>query len=348
MHAGAEIGHPQDIQPAGKGLAKPTDVSFDWVTQNLYWSEVDTAGGRASEGRIVVAKADGRYKRNVVSKDLEMPSSIVVDPEHGLMFWADSGAKPKIEMSWMDGTKRRTIVSERIERPEGLAIDFSMGHTIYWVDSKLNTIESMTENGERRHIVARGTHLNRPVSIDVFESIMFWASAGSGSRGGEVMQMDKFGRGVTQTVASNLQHTAAIKVFHPDRYNTSISNPCEKTQCTHLCLLIPNGAFRCKCPNNQDFQKGSKTSCDASYEEPKPQPLVCKCQNGGFCVETNSGETDCRCEENFTGEYCDVGKDHVGARGGSKAAIAAPVILIILVIVCAISLYVYYQRKRGE
>ena len=83
-----------------------------------------------------------------MTKDLEMPSSIVVDPEHGLMFWADAGAKPKIEMSWMDGSKRRTIVSERIERPEGLAIDFSMGHTVYWVDSKLNTIESMTEDGE--------------------------------------------------------------------------------------------------------------------------------------------------------------------------------------------------------
>ena len=348
MHQGAEIGHPQDIQPAGKGLAKPTDVSFDWVTQNLYWAEVDTAGGRTPEGRIVVAKSDGRYKRSVVSKDLEMPSSIVVDPEHGLMFWADAGAKPKIEMSWMDGTKRRTIVSEKIERPEGLAIDFSMGHTIYWVDSKLNTIESMTEDGERRHIVARGTHLNRPLSIDVFESHMFWASEGSGGHGGEVMQMDKFGRGVPQTVASNLQHTAAIKVFHPDRYNTSITNPCEKTQCTHLCLIIPSG-HRCKCPNNIKFQAGSKTSCDAAYEEPKPQPLVCKCQNGGFCIETESGETECRCEENFTGEYCDIGKDAIiGSKAGSKAAIAAPVILIIMVIICAISLYVYYQRKRGE
>jgi low density lipoprotein-related protein 2 len=177
---------------------------------------------------------------------------------------------------------------------------------------------------------------------------MFWASEGSGGHGGEVMQMDKFGRGVPQTVASNLQHTAAIKVFHPDRYNTSITNPCEKTQCTHLCLIIPSG-HRCKCPNNIKFQAGSKTSCDAAYEEPKPQPLVCKCQNGGFCIETESGETECRCEENFTGEYCDIGKDAIiGSKAGSKAAIAAPVILIIMVIICAISLYVYYQRKRGE
>mgnify|MGYP002059990026 CR=1 FL=1 len=104
-----------------------------------------------------------------------------------------------------------------------------------------------------------------------------------------------------------------------------------------------------KATNNIKFQAGSKTSCDAAYEEPKPQPLVCKCQNGGFCIETESGETECRCEENFTGEYCDIGKDAIiGSKAGSKAAIAAPVILIIMVIICAISLYVYYQRKRGE
>lgn len=348
MHEGSEIGHPQDIQPDGKGLAKPTDISFDWVTQNLYWSEVDTAGLGASEGRIVVAKSDGRYKRTVVNKDLEMPSSIVVDPEHGLMFWADAGAKPKIEMSWMDGSKRRVIVSEKIERPEGLAVDFSMGHTIYWADSKLNTLNSMTEDGERRFVVARGTHLNRPISIDVFESMMFWASAGLGDKGPAVMQMDKFGRGVPQTVAMELPHTGSVKVFHPSRYNTSLSNPCEKTQCTHLCLLIPTG-YRCKCPNNQAFQQGSKTSCDAAYEEPKPQPLVCKCQNGGFCLETQNGETMCQCEENFTGKYCDVRRDAIiGTKAGSPAAIVVPILLIIMVIVCAISLYVYYQRKRGE
>merc|ERR1712106_830793 len=238
MHAGAEIGHPQEIQPAGKGTAKPTDVSYDWVTGNIYWTEVDSAGLSNAEGRVVVAKADGRYKRYVVSTRLENPTSIVVDPEHGLMFWADAGNKPKIEVAWMDGTKRRTIVSEKIERPEGLAIDFSMGHTIYWVDSKLNIIESMDEDGEKRYIVAQGTHLQRPLSIDVFESTMFWVATGN-SEGGAVMKQDKFGRGVATTVAKNLQHPTSVKVFHEDRYNLSITNPCDKTQCTHLCLLIP-------------------------------------------------------------------------------------------------------------
>merc|ERR1711892_24271 len=184
MHAGVEIGHPQEIQPAGKGTAKLTDVSYDWVTGSLYWTEVDSAGLSNAEGRVVVAKADGRYKRSVVSTRLENPTSIVVDPEHGLMFWADSGNKPKIEVAW--------------------------------VDSKLNIIESMNEDGEKRHIVAQGTHLQRPLSIDVFESTMFWVATGN-SEGGAVMKQDKFGRGVATTVAKNLQHPTSVKVFHEDR-----------------------------------------------------------------------------------------------------------------------------------
>merc|ERR1739838_1196672 len=106
---GVEIGHPQEIQPAGKGTAKLTDVAYDWVQGNLYWTEVDSAGLSNAEGRVVVAKSDGRYKRSVISTRLANPASIVVDPEHGLMFWADSGNKPKIEVAWMDGTKRRTM-----------------------------------------------------------------------------------------------------------------------------------------------------------------------------------------------------------------------------------------------
>merc|ERR1719422_470121 len=103
----------------------------------------------------------------------------------------------------------------------------------------------MNEDGEKRHIVAQGTHLQRPLSIDVFESTMFWVATGN-NEGGAVMKQDKFGRGVATTVAKNLQHPTSVNVFHENRYNTSITNPCAKSQCTHLCLLIPKGGYRCK------------------------------------------------------------------------------------------------------
>ena len=139
----------------------------------------------------MMAKADGRYRRSVVNSNLEKPTSIAVDPEHGLMFWTDAGNNPKIETSWMDGTRRRVIVSTNIASPEAITIDYAMGHTIYWVDSKLETIEMMDHDGQNRHVVAKGSALKKPVGLDIFESNMFWINR----RDGSVVQQDKFGRG---------------------------------------------------------------------------------------------------------------------------------------------------------
>ncbi len=85
----------------------------------------------------------------------------------------------------------------------------------------------------------------------------------------------------------------------------------------------------------------------------QPDPLVCKCQNGGLCVEgeeAGGAPIQCACPDNFVGQYCDIRRDGTGlARGASSpAAVVVPVILIIAVIVCAMALYVYYQRKRRE
>ena len=268
MENGAEIGHAQDIQVIGPGNAKPSAIAFDWVTQNLYWAFI-AEDGQAS---IVVAKNDGRYAKNLVDTRLENPTSIAVDPERGMMFWTEAGNNPRIEQAWMDGSKRRTLSSEQMERPDGLTIDYSMDHALYWVDSKLNRISVMSQDGKRRSIIAQGRYLQAPVSIDVFESHMFWMTGGDSS-GAKLMKQDKFGRGVSTIVADNLQHGSSVKVYHNLRYNTTLSNPCDSDKCSHLCLLTPgaNGqiGYRCKCPNNSNFARGSNTKCDTAFEDPK-------------------------------------------------------------------------------
>lgn len=137
------------------GNSKPTSLAVDWIAKNLYWTETDRSGSKP-RGRVMVAKTDGRYRRSIVSTGLELPTSVVVDPQLGRMFWADAGAAPKIETSWMDGTKRRPLVTTGIRHPTGLAIDYAMDHVLYWVDSKLNTIEMMKHDGSNRILVLHG------------------------------------------------------------------------------------------------------------------------------------------------------------------------------------------------
>ena len=270
-HPEAEIGHPQLIQQAAKTTSMPSAVAYDWIGENLYWTEVDDAGFM-KEGKIYVSKADGRYKKVLIYK-LEVPTSVVVDPELGFMYFSDAGSRPRIVKAWMDGTRQKIIVSERIERPEALAIDFYMNNMLYWADAKLNLIESMTNEGQRRTIIAQGAYLARPRSIDVFESMMYWVSEGD-AQGGWVTRQDKFGRGHPVTVAARLGHPTSLKLYHRDHYNRSLHNPCARASaggsCPHLCLLTPNRGYSCQCPSQQGGQEAaSKSACDAAYEDIK-------------------------------------------------------------------------------
>ena len=82
------------------------------MTGNLFWTEV-IGQGLKDKGYVAVSKNDGRYKRWIVTSGLEEPTAIAVDPQHGMVFWADAGNRPKIESSWMDGSRRRAIVTSR-------------------------------------------------------------------------------------------------------------------------------------------------------------------------------------------------------------------------------------------
>jgi low density lipoprotein-related protein 2 len=205
-----KAGYAQDLDM--KGNAKPTALAVDWIGDNLYWTETDRAGSKP-KGKVMVAKTDGRYRRALVNVGLESPTSIVVDPQLGRMFWSDAGSAPKIEVSWMDGSKRRPLIIEGIRQPAGLAIDYSMDHALYWVDTKLNNIESIKYDGSNRKTILRGELLKHPISLDVFESDLYWITRDTG----ELIKQDKFGRGVPVVIQKDLLNPSGVKGIF---YNT--------------------------------------------------------------------------------------------------------------------------------
>ena len=338
----AKIGFAQDLNM--KGNSKPTAVSVDWVADNLYWAETDRTGSKP-RGRILVAKTDGRYRRAVVSAGLEIPTSIAVDPQLGRMFWSDAGSAPKIEVSWMDGSKRRPLITEAIRHPAGITIDYAQDHTIYWVDTKLNTIESMRPDGTMRHTIIKGDMLHHPVSLDVFESNLYWVTRDTG----ELVRQDKFGRGVSVVVQRNLVNPSGVKVYHEERYNTTLNNPCAKSSCSHLCLLVPGGR-RCACPDNTAPPTSHRSTvevvCDAAAERERPLPRICPCENGGICMEDDNGDLMCDCMPTFGGQNCERSLGHTFIDGNSNiASIIVPIMVILLVLLAAGGVW-YVIRKR--
>ena len=70
------------------------------------------------------------------------------------------------------------------------------------------------------------------------------------------------------------------------------------------------------------------------------EPQICKCQNGGTCVEDG-----CKCEKDFSGSYCETEVRRVRTTGGSgAAAVIVPVFLILIVIITSIGLYLYWRK----
>ena len=279
LHPDSQIGYAQDVQIPGRvagaphhkdeGRLKPTALATDWVTGNLFWTEVKRSGDLTT-GFVAVAMSDGRYKRHIISTNLADPTAIAVDPEHGFVFWADAGGggiRPKIERSFMDGSSRFAIVDDEICRPQSIVIDYAMDHTIYWADPKCGWIQSMDENGQNKHTIMRGggagTLINpslgnpslfRPIAVDVYEANMFWVNGGYPSP--SVVQQDKFGRGVPVNIARNLAYPRTLKVLASGRYNTSLVNPCSNAGCSRLCVITgDNGNHKCLCPDGEPNRK---------------------------------------------------------------------------------------------
>ncbi|ERL86348.1 hypothetical protein D910_03756 [Dendroctonus ponderosae] len=336
-----KTGFAQDLEM--KGSAKPTAIAVDWVGDNLYWAETDRAGSKP-KGRVMVAKTDGRYRRALVNAGLENPTSLVLDPQIGRMFWTDSGSAPKIEVSWMDGSKRRPLITDEIRHPTGLAIDYAAGHVLYWVDTKLNTIETMKPDGSMRKVILKGEMLKHPISLDVFENFLYWITKDTG----EVVKQDKFGRGVPVIIQRDLLNPSSIKVLHDLKYNTSLPNSCRGNQCSHLCLIVPNG-HRCSCPDSSimpSHKTKAEIICDAPIETERALPRICRCQNGGLCRDNETDELVCECLPNYQGQFCDILTAHgSSADNGTTTAIVVPIVVIMLILAAGTGVW-FFIRKR--
>lgn len=70
----------------------------------------------------------------------------------GTIFWSDMKLK---KISRLDrGSEPVEIISNGLDLVEGLAYDW-IGGNIYWLDSKLNTIEVAKENGSNRIVLVK-------------------------------------------------------------------------------------------------------------------------------------------------------------------------------------------------
>ena len=89
------------------------------------------------------------------------------------MYWTDWGDKPRIERASMDGQNRMVLHSTNVVWPNALTVDYST-QTLYWIDAKLDYIESSFRDGSRRQILYREKNVHfRPFGLTFYRDRLF-------------------------------------------------------------------------------------------------------------------------------------------------------------------------------
>lgn len=107
----------------------------------------------------------------------------------------------------MDGSKRWTVLSDEVRWPTSITIDFQSNNRIYFVDTKLERIESMSAKGTDRMTILQGDTLRHPIALDIFESFLYFINRDTG----DLLRFDKFGRGIATPLERDMGNPTSVK-----------------------------------------------------------------------------------------------------------------------------------------
>ncbi|XP_033636923.1 low-density lipoprotein receptor-related protein 1-like [Asterias rubens] len=141
------------------GIGTPRSIAVDPQNGYLFWTEY---GARVDYPKIKRAGLDGSNMTEIVSTDLQRPTSLTYDASLESIYWVDAGSQT-IETSKSDGSERRVLMTEMSRRPSGIAV---YQDTVYWTDiSKTSLFSANKFTGSRIDVVIK--NLLRPMGLAV-------------------------------------------------------------------------------------------------------------------------------------------------------------------------------------
>ena len=180
------------------------------------------------------------------------------------MYWTDWGNVPRIERAHMSGAGREVLVNTSIVYPNGLALDLTIGR-FYWVDAKLDVVESCHLNGSGRRMIGKyeapktgGLH---PFSLALFRNHLYWTDWSM--RGIVEVGIDEARAKRVAGTLSNAKRPMGIAAYDSQRVRGR--NGCSSANggCEQLCQAEPNRRRVCRCSYGRT--NGDRCRRDDSY-----------------------------------------------------------------------------------
>jgi low-density lipoprotein receptor-related protein 1 (alpha-2-macroglobulin receptor) len=245
-------------------LSTTEAVAIDWIGKNLYWID-------SSLKQIEVATKDGMHRTTLISENIAKPRSMAIDSRFGFLFWSDwEEDEPRIERATLAGEDRKAIFNLKQiggAWPNGISLDY-IKKRVFFLDARSKEIHTIDYNGEKHKRILRSPdYLHHAFALTIYENNVFWTDW----RLGSVIKADKFtGSNITLFYQSSTQ-PFDVKVmaasrqpwdFNGEGLGKMIISPCEKTNCSHLCLLSTNNTFKCACPHMMRLNDEDHSNCE--------------------------------------------------------------------------------------
>lgn len=278
-------------------LKNPDGLAVDWVAKNLYWCD-------KGSDTIEVSKLDGKYRRALITENLQEPRAIALDPFDRHIFWTDWGDRPHIGRAGMDGSDPKMIIEEDLGWPNALTISFET-RELYWGDARDDFIAVSDMNGRNKRIILSrlinsDVNLHHIFALAVWEDRVYWTDWETKSI--ESCHKD-FGDNCS-CLLTTIHRPMDLRVFHPYRQQQPKYNPCATADCSTLCLLSPEtpAGYRCMCPDNfildaQDQKSciqnctSAQFVCDTTF---KCIPFYWRCDGQDDCGDGSDEPSSCR------------------------------------------------------
>ncbi|KAH8274692.1 hypothetical protein KR018_010052, partial [Drosophila ironensis] len=240
----------------GLALDRPTKLSLDWATGNVY---VLVGGSAAHEiqacsfearmcGRVLRASSPGHLKH------------LAVDGYHSHLFYATLrsegfGHSPESElhMSRLDGSRHELLLRRSDSYIAALATDPHQQH-LYFVDLHSRTLERVgyrprSGPGPQRRpevMLQKSNALLQPSGLSMFENHAYIVNLGAK----EAVRCRMFGSRSCKSININVLNAQDIVVAARSRQPQPAAHPCVHALCQGLCVQADFG-YECMCGHDR-------------------------------------------------------------------------------------------------
>lgn len=155
-----------------KDLLYVSSIVVDPVKGTLYWTD-------SGRNTISSSNADGSSRKDIISTNLQTPSSIVLDHRNQIFYWTCWGDMATVERAFVNGSDRRKILSQS-DGPILIALGRYPGAKVRWINSNTMTlgeicVDECNEQDEPIYLPA----VENSISLNIFGKYLYWTCSSS-------------------------------------------------------------------------------------------------------------------------------------------------------------------------